>query len=117
VRRESLHLYYEHNIFECWRPRYWLRDWTTSILAEWLFALDEKTLWLRSLVLLYKQDSELEHDLEDALAQAGFKFHPEAVSNKKELSEYETVFEDFGLPRHFGRSRAQPRWTASAGGG
>lgn len=53
----------------------------------------------------YKQERELEtYDVEASLADDGFEV-PALISNKLELSEYETSYEAMGLPRYFGRQR------------
>ncbi|CAK4034426.1 Hypothetical predicted protein [Lecanosticta acicola] len=113
LRAETLHLYYEQNIFECWRPLFWHKDWSNSTLIDWLTSLGpERTCWLQQVVLLYKHEAELEHDVEQALVDDGFVLAEGAISSKQELSEYEKSFETLGLPRHFGKKRRWDRWTA-----
>lgn len=105
VRAESLHLYYKNSQFECWRP-FPGRDWMFSILVEWLTSLgSQKTMWLNDLVLLYKQESELEYDAEEGLAELGILVRPGVISNKREVTEYEMSYEQMGLPRRFGAKR------------
>ncbi|KAK4613764.1 hypothetical protein CLAFUW4_08935 [Fulvia fulva] len=114
LRAESLHLYYQLNVFECWRPLFWLKDWSQSTFIDWLVSLGPvQTKWLRNIVLLYKHENELEHDVEEVLTAQGFELQPGVVSNKQELSEYEMCFEELGLPRHFGRRRRWDRWMAA----
>ncbi|EME42380.1 hypothetical protein DOTSEDRAFT_81280 [Dothistroma septosporum NZE10] len=114
LRAETLHLYYELNVFECWRPLFWLKDWTQSTFIDWLVSLGRvQTKWLRDIVLLYKHESELEHDVDEALTDHGFELMPGLISNKQELSEYEMCFEELGLPRHFGKRRRFDRWLAA----
>jgi hypothetical protein len=117
IRHETLHLYYVNNIFECWRPVYWIHDWTFSTLIDWLTSLGPKTQWLNHLVLLYKHESELEHDIEPELRALGFDLKDGVVHDRRELSEYEMSHEALGLPRHFGsRGKRRDRWfVASAG--
>lgn len=115
LRAEALHLYYQLNVFECWRPLFWLKDWSQSTFIDWLVSLGpEQTKWLRQVVLLYKHESELEHDVDNALMEHGFELNPGLISNKQELSEYEMCFEELGLPRHFGRRRRWDRWMAAS---
>jgi hypothetical protein len=111
LRHETLHLYYEHNVFECWRPVYWVHDWTYSTLIDWLTCLGPRTRWLNNLVLLYKHESELDHDVEPELRALGFDLKPGVIHNRQELSEYELSHEALGLPRHFGsRGNRRDRW-------
>jgi hypothetical protein len=115
---ETLHLYYTHNIFECWRPLLQSPIWSThSTLAFWLNSLGpEKVDWLTSIVLLYKRAEELE-DLDFGLAlelEAGYVLRPGVLTFRQELNEYELCFEQLGLPARFG-SRGY-RWVLSAGG-
>ncbi|EGP86703.1 unnamed protein product [Zymoseptoria tritici ST99CH_3D1] len=120
LREETLHLYYKHNTFELWRPLYWLPDWTCSTFIDWLTMLEEKIHWLRDIVLLYKHDDEMEHDLEGALAYEGFQLRPGIITSTKEVSEYEIASAQFGLPKHFGSKKGTSRrirWIASSGGG
>ncbi|EME81345.1 uncharacterized protein MYCFIDRAFT_215928 [Pseudocercospora fijiensis CIRAD86] len=102
LRSETLHLYYQCNVFECWRPLFWLKNWNQSTFVDWLVSLGpEKTKWLQHIVLLYKREGELEHDVQSALAEDGFVLGEDAIEEKQELSEYEMCFEELGLPRHF----------------
>lgn len=104
VRAETLHLYYQENIWEFWRPLYWLEDWSQSTFIDCLACLGpERTAWLRHIILLYKNEDELEHDIESALAEQGFVLNKCTIDNKQELSEYELYAEQLGLPRRFGR--------------
>ncbi|KXT02379.1 hypothetical protein AC578_212 [Pseudocercospora eumusae] len=106
LRSETLHLYYQCNIFECWRPLYWLKDWSHSTFIDWLVSLGpEKTKWLQEIVLLYKREGELEHDVQSALAEEGYVLAEGAIKDKQELSEYEMCAEELGLPTHFGKKR------------
>jgi hypothetical protein len=104
---ETLHLYYMHNIFECWRPLIHSPLWpSSSTLMYWLRSLGrEKVAWLTSIVLLYKKESEQEVDFHQALAIEGFALRKGVLSLREELSEYELCYEQLGLPRHFGRRR------------
>ncbi|KAF7197426.1 hypothetical protein HII31_01236 [Pseudocercospora fuligena] len=115
LRSETLHLYYQCNIFECWRPLFWLKDWSQSTFIDWLVSIGpEKTKWLQQIVLLYKHEGELEHDVQSALAEEGFMLAEDAIKDKQELSEYEMCFEELGLPRHFGKKRRWDRWMAGS---
>lgn len=112
IRDETLLLYYQYNTFECWRPIPGT-DWQFSTLTCWLRTLGStKIAWLRDLVLLYKQEEELEHDIETGLADYGIELRPGAISNKRELSEFEMSYEQLGLPRHFGQRGRRNRWVA-----
>lgn len=72
IRSETLHLYYQNNIFECWRPLFWQVNWHQSTFLDWIIGIGaEKRGWLREVVLLYKHEAELEHDLEAALEVEG----------------------------------------------
>ena len=104
---ETLHLYYIHNIFECWRPLIHSPLWSSSsTLMYWLNSLGpEKVALLTSIVLLYKKESELEVDFHQALAIEGWSIKSDVLSFREELSEYELCYEQLGLPRHFGRRR------------
>lgn len=115
TRHETLHLYYESNIFECWRPIYWNHDWTFSILVDFLTGLGPRARWLNDLVLLYKHESELEHDIEAELRTLGLDLKEGIITNKKALSEFELTHEALGLPRHFGK-RGRDRWWIGSGG-
>lgn len=66
------------------------------------------------MVLLYKHEAELEHDVEEALAEEGFELAEGAITSKQELSEYEMCFETLGLPRHFGKKKRWDRWMAGS---
>lgn len=115
LRSETLHLYYQCNIFECWRPMSWLKDWSQSTFVEWLaFLGPERIKWLQHIVLLYKHETELEHDVHSALADEGLVLVACAIEDKQELSEYELCFEELGLPRHFGKKRRRGRWVAGS---
>lgn len=114
LRTETLALYYQHNIFECWRPVFWAKDWSQSTLIDWLLSLGPRTNWLRDINLLYKHKSELEHDIGQALLYEGFSLQNVDIKNKRELSEYELCFEELGLPRHFGSKRRSDRWLVGA---
>ena len=117
LRAETLHLYYQENVFECWRPRFWLKDWSQSTFIDWLDCMTsaERTAWLRHVVLLYKHEDELEHDVEAALSDEGFVLKNCTIVNKRELSKYELCFEELGLPRHFGRKhRRRDPWFAGS---
>jgi len=117
TREETLKLYYEHNIFECWRPLFWVHDWSQSTFIDWLTGLGPlKTSWLTDIVLLYKHEGELDHDIEGPLAELGFELRPDIISSRLELSEYEMCYETLGLPRHFGTKRRWDRWLAAGGG-
>ncbi|KAM3413908.1 hypothetical protein BST61_g10581 [Cercospora zeina] len=120
IRTETLKLYYEQNVWESWRPLFWLKDWSESTLIDWLSCIGPKrTKWLRHIVLLYKHDTELDHDIKRALCGAGFPLEDCDIHDKQELSEFEMCFQSMGLPRHFGRKRKWDRWMAGtvAGGG
>ncbi|CZT14477.1 uncharacterized protein RCC_00456 [Ramularia collo-cygni] len=106
ARAETLQLYYELNVFECWRPfNYWSVGWSCSTFIYWLGSLGGKIGWLRHIVLLYKSQEELaEYDIGTALRENGFDLHAQ-VSHRCELSEYEMSYEAMGLPRQFGRQR------------
>ena len=115
LRRETLHLYYEQNIFECWRPFVWQHDWSLCTLVYWLTALGPLQIsWLKHVVFLYKNESELEFDFEGALDENGFRFEDGVVSYRQELTEYEMRCEELGLPKHFGKKKCR-RWVYSAG--
>lgn len=115
LREETLQLWYQHNVFECWRPLFWLKDWNQSTFIDWLVSLGpDQTKWLRQIVLLYKRDGEIEHDIESALVEEGFVLKDCAIVHKQALSEYELCFEELGLPRHFGRQRRWDRWLAGS---
>ena len=115
IRTETLKLYYQQNIWECWRPLFWLKDWSESTLIDWLCSIGpERTKWLRDIVLLYKHENEMEHDIKQALCEADFELKDCAIHDKQELSEYEMCFESMGLPRHFGRKRRWDRWMAGS---
>lgn len=64
------------------------------------------------MVLLYKHDAELEHNIDDALVDLGIELDTGVISHKQELSEYEMNYEQLGLPRHFGTKRKRDRWLA-----
>jgi len=116
TRAETLKLYYEQNIFECWRPLL-LRnpDWSQSTFFDWLASLgNERTAWLTCIVLLYKHENELEIQMEEVLAELGFCLAPGVIANKLELSEYEMCFQELGLPRHFGKKKRWDRWLAGS---
>ncbi|TKA71927.1 hypothetical protein B0A55_07923 [Friedmanniomyces simplex] len=114
LRHETLHLYYESNQFELWRPLFWINDWSFGTLIDWLTQLGPRIQWLNDIVLMYKHGSELEHDIEEALWELGFAFSkPGVISNRRELSDFEMSHEAFGLPRHFGR-QGRDRWLAGA---
>lgn len=117
LRAETLPLYYQCNVFEFWRPLFWVHhDLFQSTFVTWLVALGrEKVGWLQDLVLLYKFDNELEHDIQEPLKKLDFELTPGVVSNRQELTEYEMCFEELGLPRHFGRTRRWDRWAAANG--
>jgi len=107
VRAESLHLYYQLNIFEFWRPLACFFDWSNSTLVGWLAGLGpEKVGWLNGVVLLYKEEDELENDIEEALRELGFAIKEGLIHNKRELSELEMCSEQLCLPRHFGKKRS-----------
>ncbi|KAK1012395.1 hypothetical protein LTR91_001638 [Friedmanniomyces endolithicus] len=104
LRHETLHLYYECNQFELWRPLFWSNDWTYSTLIDWLTQLGPRIRWLNNITLMYKHEGELDYDVETALREAGFAFgKPGVISSRRELSEYEMTHEAWGLPRQFGR--------------
>lgn len=113
LRYETLHLYYECNQFELWRPLFWVNDWTFSTLIEWLTQLGLKIEWLDDIVLMYKHESEIDHDIEEALWELGFTFsRPGVISHRCELSDFELTHEALGLPRRFG-ARGAGRWLVS----
>lgn len=64
--------------------------------------------------MLYKHESELEYDIEPALAEEGFELQDGVITHRQELSEYEMCFADLGLPRHFGKKRRWDRWMAGS---
>jgi hypothetical protein len=106
TRQESLPLYYQHNIFECWRPLFWHRDWSHSTLIDWLHSLTpRRTTWLSQLVLLYKHEDELAHDIRGALTDEGLALGHCNITDQQELTEYEMCFEELGLPRYFGKRK------------
>ena len=109
TRHETLHLYYECNTFECWRPVFWNHDWSSSTLIDWLSSLGPRALWLNDLILLYKYETELEQDIEPELIMLGLEYKRGIITNKQELSEFELTHEALGLPRHFGTKR-RDRW-------
>lgn len=114
LRAETLPLYYQENIFECWRPLYWVCDWSASTLINWLDTLsDREIIWLRHIVLLYKNEDELQYDVAIALVEQGYELGECDITSKLELSEYEQCFEQLGLPRHFGKKKRFDRWGAS----
>lgn len=114
LRAETLPLYYQENIFECWRPLYWVCDWSASTLINWLDTLSDREIkWLRRIVLLYKNEDELEYDVATALVEQGYELSDCDITSKLELSEYEQCFEQLGLPRHFGKKKRFDRWGAS----
>ncbi|KAK3626793.1 hypothetical protein LTR56_019611 [Elasticomyces elasticus] len=114
LRHESLHLYYQYNQFELWRPLFWINDWTFSTLIDWLGQLGPRMEWLNDIALMYKHESELDHDIEEALWEIGFAFsQPGVISDRCELSEFEQSHQALGLPRHFGR-KTRDRWLAAA---
>lgn len=114
LQAETLALYYQENIFECWRPLFWMYDWSVSTLIDWLNSLSlRKIKWLRHIVLLYKHNDELEHDVAAALIEQGYELNECTITSKLELSEYEQCFEQLGLPRHFGKKKRNDRWGAA----
>ena len=114
LRSETLHLYYSENIFECWRPFLWQHDWSLSTLVFWLSTLGpEKISWINCLILLYKNEDELEYDFEETLSENGFNFQTGVLSYRQELSEYEMQHEQLGLPKSFGEKR-HSRWMYSS---
>ncbi|KAK1811355.1 hypothetical protein LTR12_014297 [Friedmanniomyces endolithicus] len=116
LRHETLHLYYELNHFELWRPLFWANDWSFSTLIDWLTQLGPRVRWLNNITLMYKHEAELEYDIEEALREAGFAFGKQGViSSRRELSEYEMSDVAWGLPRQFGRG-TRDRWMAGASG-
>lgn len=79
----------------------------------WLGSLGpEKISWLNDVVFLYKNESELEYDIEGAIAEQSFHLKQGVVSYRQELSEYEMQYEELGLPRNFGQRHS--RWFYSA---
>ena len=85
----------------------------------WLNSLGpEKVDWLRSIVLLYKREEELECDFHQALAvEGGYVLKPGVLSFRQELNEYELCYEQLGLPARFGsRGTRGCRWVMSAAG-
>lgn len=116
LRAETLHLYYQHNIFECWRPHphFWMDGLSHSTFVSWLSTLlPEKIAWLNSVILLFKNPSELEYDIESDLKEKGFELGDGVLSFRQELSEYEMCYEELGLPRYFGKQRRSP-WVYSS---
>ncbi|KAH9841265.1 hypothetical protein Tdes44962_MAKER07822 [Teratosphaeria destructans] len=102
-----------NNTFECWRPLFWLNDWRQSTFVDWLSHLGtDRIAWLTDIVLLYKHEGELEHDIEEALWDLGVEVPKGVIRARRELSEYEMCYEDWGLPRHFGKKRRWDRWMA-----
>ena len=82
----------------------------------WLNSLsDEKMSWINSIVLMYKEESELESDLHGALQEEGIWIKPGVFSFRVEKSEYELCFEQMGLPRAFSARPKGPRWMLQAG--
>lgn len=74
---------------------------------SWLTVIGpEMTERLQDIVLLCKQEDELEFDIELALEQEGFNIRG-ITRQKQALSEYELRYEGLGLPQHFG---ARGRW-------
>lgn len=115
IRSETLHLWYQLNIFECWRPLLWqLHSSDNSTFFDWLRSLGRRRAWLRNVVLLYKTDAELQIDLDAVLAALDLELTPGIVRPQLELSAYEMCYEQMGLPRQFGRKRATQRWVMSA---
>lgn len=115
LRAETLQLHYQENVWECWRPLFWLKDWSQSTFIKWLDCMgSERTAWLCHVVLLYKHENELEHDVEAALSEEEFVLKNCTFANKRELSEYELCFEELGLPRHFGRKHRWDQWMAGS---
>lgn len=103
IRLEALPIYYSDNVFEFWRP--W-QNWDFSLFRNWLIALGpQRTLWLNHVVLMYKQDYELETDVEQALRDEGFALKDGVIATRQELTEYEMKYEQLGLPRRFGAQR------------
>ncbi|KAK4498205.1 hypothetical protein PRZ48_010862 [Zasmidium cellare] len=118
LQAETLPLYYQENIFECWRPLFWINDWSVSTLIDWLKSLSNGEInqakWLRHVVLLYKNQDELEYDVVAALFdELGYELDDCEITSKLELSEYEQCFEQMGLPRHFGKKKRYDRWGAA----
>ncbi|KAI5363974.1 hypothetical protein Slin15195_G096290 [Septoria linicola] len=111
LRAETLQLYYQENVWECWRPLFWIIDWSESTLIDWLSYIgSERTEWLQHMVLLYKHENELEHDIKQALLDEGFMLANCTIDDQHELSEYEKASAVLGLPRHFGRKRKRDYW-------
>jgi len=94
---------------------FWNHDWSFSTLVDWLRSLGTRSLWLNDLVLLYKHDTELEHEIEPELTMLGLELKTGIITNKQELSEFEITHEALGLPRHFGKKRRDRWWVGSAG--
>lgn len=115
LRSETLHLYYNHNTFELWRPKTWAPLGVAySTLVSWLQALGpERMGWLRDVVLLYKREGELEYDVFADMAKEGAELKPEVMRTRLEQTEYEMCYEMMGLPRKFGKVHAA-RWCVSA---
>ena len=78
---------------------------SASSLFNYLDSLGPKVEWLREVVLLYKQDWELEYDIEEVLWDEGYNVQHVAFSTRLQLSEYEMCYEEYGLPRSFGKKR------------
>lgn len=82
----------------------------------WLNSLGpEKAGWLTSIVLLYKEDEELNVDFRQALAIEGYSFAPGVLNFRQERSEYELCYAQLGLPKQFG-GRQTHRWVMRAPG-
>ena len=66
------------------------------------------------MVFLYKNENELEYDIEGALTEQGLHLRKGLLSYRQELSEYEMRYEELGLPKSFGKKRNR-RWVYSSG--
>jgi hypothetical protein len=109
--------YYACNSFECWRPLFWRSAVDASTFINWLITMGpERIGGLTEVVLLYKHESELDHDINEFLWDIGFDISPEVISAKLELSEYEMSYEALGLPRQFGSKKKSDRWWAASQG-
>lgn len=75
IREESLNVYYNKNVFEFWRPRYWQPNWINlSHFSCWLARLgSERRKFVRSVRLLYKHDEELQFNMKEALEREGLE--------------------------------------------
>ncbi|KAK5135743.1 hypothetical protein LTR08_004729 [Meristemomyces frigidus] len=113
TRNETLPLYYAYNTFECWRPLFWVNNWSQSTFIDWLTSLTaERCWWIEDITLLYKHEAELDHDIEEGLTDLGIELQPGVISSKRELTELEMGHLIMGLPKHFGKQGRRNRWLA-----